>query len=261
MQAQEKPFLWTKTRHDYKILTMHKVNRQELNRRFKEVFDLLVKQGEIIKSNRLKSKSAFAERIGTKGHIIDLYLQDKRKITYEQTKQLCSVYQVSELFMFQGIGKPFEKSKIPNSEEKLAMVLGINFSPNILFTNVEAFASNTIGVDLLEENHHFHIPGVRGDLVAFNINGNSMSPTIVEGDMVICMPLENKNEMIDNEIYAIVTNESVWVKRVQRCYDRHSNWSHLRLVSDNFDEFDPFIIEISEVRKLLKVKKRLTGLL
>jgi len=240
---------------------MHKVNRQELNRRFKEVFDLLVEKEEIIKSNRQKSKSAFAERIGTKGHIIDLYLQDKRRITYEQTKLLCTEYKVSELFMFQGIGKPFEKNKIPNSEEKLAMALGINFPPNILFTNIEAFSSNTIGVDLLEENQHFHIPGVCGDLVAFNINGNSMFPTITEGDMVICMPLENKSEMIDDEIYAIVTNQSVWVKRVQRCYDRHSNWSHLRLISDNVEEFDPFIIEISEVRKLLKVKKRLTGLM
>ena len=61
---------------------------------------------------------------------------------------------------------PFDKNKLPDPEEKLAMALGINFSPNILFTNIEAFASNTIGVDLLEENERFHIPGVAGDLVA-----------------------------------------------------------------------------------------------
>ncbi len=240
---------------------MNITQRVELNRRFAEVYQQLKEKGVIVKNDRQKSKSAFAENIGTKGHIIDLFLANKRKITYEQAKQLCSTYGVNEAYMFQGIGEAFGTQNIPDSEEKLAMALGINFSPNILFTSIEAFASNTVGVDLLEENEHFHIPGVKGDLVAFNINGESMSPTIFPGDMVICSPLESNTEMIDNEIYAVVTNQSVWVKRVQRCFDRHNNWTHLKLVSDNFEEFDPFIIEIGEVNKLLKVSRRLTNLL
>lgn len=239
---------------------MHKINRKELNRRFKETYQLLTEKGEIIKNDRQKSKSCFAGKIGTKGHIIDLYLNDKRTITYEQVKKLCAQFDISEAFMFQGIGHPFEQNKLPDPEEKLAMALGINFSPNILFTNVDAFASNTIGVDLLEENERFHIPGLKGDLVAFNINGTSMSPTINAGDMVICMPLESNTEMIDNEVYAVVTNQSVWVKRVLRCFDRLQNWTHLKLISDNNAEFDPFIIEIGEIKKLLKVKRRLTGM-
>ena len=239
---------------------MNITQRLELNRRFAQVYQQLIQKGVIVKNNRQKSKSAFAESIGTKGHIIDLFLCNNRKITYEQAKQLCLKYQVNEAYMFQGIGEAFGTQNIPDSEERLAMALGINFSPNILFTSVEAFASNTIGVDLLEENEHFHIPGVKGDLVAFNINGESMSPTISAGDMVICAPLESNTEMIDNEIYAVVTNQSVWVKRVKRCFDRHNNWTHLKLVSDNFQEFDPFIIEIGEVHKLLKVSRRLTNL-
>ncbi len=236
--------------------------RRELNRRFKKVYQLLTKKGEIIKNNRKKSKTAFADQLGTKGHIIDKYLDDRRYITYPQAKLLCAKYQVSELYLFQGIGKPFDPppAQLPDSEEKLAMALGINFSPNILFTNVEAFASNTVGVDLLEEHQRFHIPGVTGDLVAFNIKGNSMAPTIMTGDMVICAPLEEKDEMVDNEIYAVVTSNSVYVKRVIRYFDRLKNWTHLKLISDNHDEFDPFILEISEVRKLLKVKRKLTGL-
>ena len=239
---------------------MTKVNRQELNRRFKEVYERLIEDEVIVLNDRQRSLSAFAERLGTKGHIVTAYLQDKRKITYEQVKALCANYHINEAYMFQGIGAPFGQTILPDPEERLAMALGINFSPNILFTNVEAFASNTIGVDLLEQNEWFHIPGVKGELVAFNINGDSMHPTISSGDMVICAPLGNNGDMEDNEIYAVVTNQSVWVKRVQRCYDRHNNWTHLRLISDNFEEFDPFIIEINEVRRLLKVKRRLTGL-
>ena len=240
---------------------MAKVNREELNRRFKQVYQELVQRDFIVKNDRARSQTAFAEKIGTKGHIINKYLQDERKITYEQVKNLCTHYSVNEAFMFQGIGEPFVITKLPDPEQRLAMALGINFSPNILFTNVEAFSSNTIGVDLLEQNEWFRIPGVSGELVAFNINGNSMTPSISSGDMVICSPLGSTSEMIDNEVYAVVTNQSVWVKRVQRCYDRHNGWTHLRLISDNHEEYDPFIIEISEVRKLLKVKRRLTGLM
>ena len=242
------------------MVMQKKDKRLELNRRFAEVYNLLVEKGEIVKSNRLKSKTVFAHNLGTKGHIIDHFLRGTRKITYEQVKNLCSKYGVNEAFMFQGIGKPFDKNKLPDPEQKLAMALGINFSPNILFTNIEAFASNTVSVDLIEENERFAIPGISGDLIAFNINGASMSPTIHAGDMVICKPLETIEEMQDDEIYAVVSNQSVWVKRVRRCFDRYQNCSHLKLISDNYEEFDPFIIEIGEVRKLLKVTRRITGL-
>jgi hypothetical protein len=32
------------------------------------------------------------------------------------------------------------------------------------------------------------------------------------------------------------------------------------LVSDNVEEFDPFVVDVLEIRKILKVRKRLTGL-
>ncbi len=237
-----------------------KVSRQELNRRFKLVYTGLVDKGEIVKSDRQKSKSAFAASLGTKSHIVNLYLNDKRLITYAQAKLLCSKYGVSEVYMFQGIGEPFDITILPDPEKRLCVALGIDFSPNILFTNVEAFASNTVGVDLWEQNERFRIPGINGDLVAFYINGDSMKPTIEASDMVICSPVSLADEIDEDEIYAVVSNTCVWVKRVQKCYDRHGRWTHLRLISDNSDEFDPFIIENSEVRSLLRVTRRITGL-
>ncbi|MGK0387757.1 MAG: hypothetical protein ACI94Y_000483 [Maribacter sp.] len=237
-----------------------KVSRQELNRRFKSIYEELVSRKEIVKNNRQKSKSAFATNLGTKSHIINLYLNDKRQITYDQVKLLCTKYGISEVYMFQGIGKPFDVTILPSPEKRLCMALGIDFSPNILFTNVEAFASNTVGVDLWEQNERFRIPGIKGDLVAFYINGDSMKPTIDAGDMVICSPVDIASDLDEEEVYAIVSNSCVWVKRVQKCYDRRGVWTHFRLISDNSDEFDPFIIENSEVHSLLKVTRRITGL-
>ncbi len=237
--------------------------RIALNERFKNVVEELEKRGEIIKNNREKSMTAFANKLGTRGHIINCYLNDDddRKITFDQTKKLCDEFEVSEDYMFKGVGKAFlNKKALPNPDDKLAMILNIPFHHNILFSSVEAFSSNTISVEYLEDNQHFFIPGVDGDLVAFNINGRSMEPTISNGDMVICSPIERNNDVKDNQIYAVVMSNSVYVKRVQRAFDDYGNCTHLRLISDNSDEFDPFVIEVNDIRKLLKVRKRLTGL-
>lgn len=237
--------------------------RIALNKRFKKVFEELVKREEIVKNNRKKSMTAFAKKLGTRGHIINCYLndEDERKITLDQAKKLCDIYGVSEDFILKGEGKPFlNKKDLPNPDDKISIILNIPFHPNILFTSVEAFSSNTISVEFLEDNQHFFIPGVDGDLVAFNINGRSMEPTISSGDMVICSPIERKGDVKDNHIYAIVSNSAVWVKRVQREFNEKGDCTHLRLISDNKDEFDPFVVEVEEIRKVLKVRKRLTGL-
>lgn len=237
--------------------------RIALNDRFKIVFDELVKRAEIVKNNRKKSMTAFAQKLGTRGHIINCYLSDEddRKITLNQAKKLCEVYEVSEDFMFMGQGKPFlRKKRLPNPDERIAMILNIPFHPNILFTSVEAFSSNTISVEVLEDNQRFFIPGVDGDLVAFNINGRSMEPTILNGDMVICSSIEQHDDVKDNQVYAIVTNSAVWIKRVFRQFDDSGKCTHLQLVSDNVDEFDPFVVDVTEIRSVLKVRKRLTGL-
>jgi hypothetical protein len=237
--------------------------RIALNERFKVVFEELVKRSEIVKNNRAKSMTAFAKKLGTKGHIINCYLNDAddRKITFDQAKKLCDNFGVSQDFIFKGKGKPFlNKKDLPSPDDKIAMILNIPFHHNILFTSVEAFSSNTISVEVLEDNQRFFIPGVDGDLVAFNINGRSMEPTITSGDMVICSPVQQNSDVRDNQIYAIVTNSAVWVKRVYRQFDSKGKCTHLRLVSDNVEEFDPFVVDVLEIRKVLKVRKRLTGL-
>ncbi len=249
---------------------MQKSDRRELNERFTKVYTLLEAKALVVKNDRVKSKAAFAEKIGTKGHIIDQYIKGTRQITYEQVKKLCLHYSISEAFMFQGIGKPFyqrpvpepkeEKTKGASANEDLLEQAAARKMFNILFTSVDAFASNTIGVDVGEENQYFHIPGLEGELVAFNINGDSMNPTIGNGDLVICAGLSSQNDILDNEIYAIVTNESVRVKRLQRIYNNYGQWTHLKLISDNYIDYDPVTIKLDQVRKVYRVVRRLTDL-
>jgi len=139
------------------------------------------------------------------------------------------------------------------------MATSIDVSPNILLTNIDAFAGTSIGVDVIEKKERFSIPGIKGTLVAFHIKGNSMSPTIKAGDMVICSAIESLKELKPNEVYAVVTSQTVWVKRIQPVLDITNNLSHLNLISDNHLEYGPFTIDVKAIKKILKVKLKLTG--
>jgi len=157
------------------------------------------------------------------------------------------------------------QAKIPSKfpfliiTKKLAMQTSIDVSPNILLTNIDAFAGTSIGVDVIEKKERFHIPGIKGTLVAFHIKGNSMSPTIKAGDMVICSPIESLKELKINQVYAVVTSQTVWVKRVQPILNISNHPTHLNLISDNHLEYDPFTVDLKVVKKIFQVKLKLTG--
>jgi phage repressor protein C with HTH and peptisase S24 domain len=129
---------------------------------------------------------------------------------------------------------------------------------NILLASVQAFASDSQEVPTYETNRYFHIPGLNGALVAFNIKGNSMTPTLDEGDLIICQPLERAHEVRENDVYAVAAQNTLRVKRIHRITDYHNQLTHLELLSDNYLEHPSILVPIQEVRQIYKVVRRLT---
>ena len=109
----------------------------------------------------------------------------------------------------------------------------------------------------MESLQRFSIPGLEGNLLAFEISGDSMLPTITNGDLVICAPLERGEPLRDNQVYIIVTDVVV-AKRIQQIKDNQIVQS-LRLISDNSAVFKPYDVELEDVRQILQVKCRLTS--
>jgi Peptidase S24-like len=248
--------------------TMIKDDRIQLNDRFIRVFHDLEERGIIEKNDRSgKGIGDFAESIlGNRayGHIIRKFLDpnDKRVIDYNHARNLCREYSVSEMYMIDGIGEPFYNPLVQNPKVKDMPVVQ-NFGGrrgNILYTTVQAFAgaSVDIGTYAPEDAQYFAMPDLKGDnYVAFDINGSSMEPVIINGDIVIAQPLHSVNEIRDNDIYAVKNNGSVWIKYVQRIYSR-GRITHLKLVSANYLEHDPFIEEVNENTRLYKVIRRIS---
>jgi len=241
---------------------MIKEDRLQLNERFSRVFQLLEERGVVVKNDRNgKGMGDFAEKIlGNRGygHIIRAFLTstDKRVISYSQARTLCREYGVSESYMLDGIGTPFGFD-IPNGKNYRENVP----QGNILFTTTEAFAGATVEADgFVKESHNwFSIPGLDGNgLVAFPIKGDSMEPIIHDSDLVICHQVEGPENLRDNEIYAVKNNGSLWIKYVQRIF-HGGRVTHLKLISANHLEHDPFIEEVNVHTRLYKVIRRISN--
>ena len=245
---------------------MIREDRRELNDRFITVFKMLEERGEIVKNDRNgKGMGDFADRIlGNRayGHIIRAFLNpdDKRCIDYRHARALCHEYGVNESYMIDGDGEPFG---LEAPKYDLVMEEAPHFGGNIMFTTTEAFAGSTGSASSFakEENTFFSIPGLTGaSLVAFPINGNSMEPVILDGDMVICREISGLHEIRDNKIYAIKNNGQLWVKYVQRVTDSRGRVTHLKLISANHLEHDPFVEEVGQYTRLYEVIRRISDL-
>lgn len=242
---------------------MIREDRIALNERFIHVFELLENRGEIIKNDRNgRGVGDLAAKIlGNRGygHIIRAFLKgdNKRVIDYGQAKKLCELYNINENYLLHGEGEPFGMSLQDMLSEESNDYSPI-FKGNILFTSKAAFAGSAVDVGRSEEHEYFSVPGLSGNgLVAFPIEGNSMQPVILDGDIVICRELVNLNEIRDNEIYAIKNEGSLWVKYVKKIKDGQGRIVRLNLISANNLEHDPFEIDVNQYTKLYKVNSRI----
>ncbi len=240
-------------------------DRRKLNERFQKVFKILEERGDVIKNDRNgKGLGDFAEKIvGNRayGHIIRAFLNedDKRCISYEQARKVCNEYGVNYAYLLEGSGTPFGLD-LPNTDPEDADVV---YTGNILYTTTEAFAGVALDATSFKTEDHefFAIPGLSGGgLVAFPISGNSMEPVINDDDIVVSREIAGVHEIRDNRIYAVKNNGSVWVKYVQRIQNEKGRVTHLKLISANHLEYDPFVEEVNEYTRLYEVIRRVSTL-
>jgi phage repressor protein C with HTH and peptisase S24 domain len=85
-----------------------------------------------------------------------------------------------------------------------------------------------------------------------------MEPVIENGDLVICEVVNDPTRIKENEIYAIKSNGSLWVKYIQKITNNRGKIIGLRLISANHLEHDPFEEEINDGTRIYKVVRRIS---
>lgn len=223
-----------------------------VNQRFKFVFE------ELEKSNKIKGKSDIASKLGTYNHVINSILKGDRNITVEQLHKLFNIYGISADYLF-GFSDEIFLPGFADFPTRAKSDRAFAGRQNIVLVPDRAmagYATTTDTPQYLSEFQKFTIPGLDGNLIAFEISGDSMMPTITNGDIVVCEPLERGEPIRDNQVYVVVTDVVV-AKRIQQVKNG-TNLREMRLISDN-DRYQPYIVSPDEVRQILRVKCRLTS--
>lgn len=228
-----------------------------VNQRFNEVFV------ELEKYNIIKGKSDIAKQLGTYNHVINSILKGQRNITVDQLHKLFEIYSINANYIFGFSEEMFIESPstrfgdIPTRsiDEKYS-----NGRQNITLVPDRALAGYALehqDRDFLENLQKFSIPNLDGEMIAFEISGDSMMPTVTNGDIVVCEKIDRNTPLRDNHVYIVVT-DTVVAKRIQQIREG-AEVTRLRLISDNSTVYKPYEVDLEEIRQLLKVKCRLTS--
>jgi phage repressor protein C with HTH and peptisase S24 domain len=213
---------------------------------------------ELEKSNKIKGKSDIATKLNTYNHVINSILKGDRNITVEQMHKLFETYNINANYLF-GLSDDIYlngSAAIPVRSKTEQSTVG---RQNITLVPERATAGYATALDTpqyLQDFSKFSIPNLEGTLIAFEISGDSMMPTITNGDMVVCETLERGEPIRDNQVYVVVTDVVV-AKRIQQI-KTGSVVKEMRLISDN-DRYQPYTVSPEEVRQILRVKCRLTS--
>ncbi|EGV44238.1 LexA family transcriptional regulator [Bizionia argentinensis JUB59] len=89
-----------------------------------------------------------------------------------------------------------------------------------------------------------------GTFRMFEVKGHSMVPTLHSGCIVVGEYCENWYDLKDGQIYIIITEDGIVVKRVINRLEKYGN---LFLKSDNRSEFPSYILKPEEIKEVWKV--------
>ncbi|CDF80612.1 peptidase, S24/S26A/S26B/S26C family [Formosa agariphila KMM 3901] len=125
---------------------------------------------------------------------------------------------------------------------------------NIVMVPVSAQAGYINGYgdqDFISTLPTYRLPKLNnGTFRMFEVKGHSMFPTLHSGCIVVGEWEEDWSNIKDNQIYILVTDEGVVVKRVLNRIEKYGN---LYLKSDNRLEYPSYPIKTEEIKEVWKV--------
>jgi phage repressor protein C with HTH and peptisase S24 domain len=142
-----------------------------------------------------------------------------------------------------------------NSGRVLTLTIDREGNENTELVPVQAQAGYSVQHNeavYLQELPRYRIPGFEhGTYRAFEVAGDSMEPTLNHRDVVVCSYVDNWRLLVPGEVYVVVTDESVMLKRIhERITDRAGE---VMLHSDN-PHRKPYPMDAADITQIWRVR-------
>ena len=144
---------------------------------------------------------------------------------------------------------------VVNGGKVLAITVDKDGNDNLELVPIHAQAGYAVQHNeavFVQDLPRYRVPGFEhGKYRAFEMAGDSMEPTLNHRDIVVCSYVDNWRLLVPDDMYVVVTTESVMLKRIrQRITDLGSE---VMLYSDNSHR-RPYPLDAADITELWRVR-------
>ncbi len=231
-----------------------------VTQRFLRCFDKLVEQ------NVIRSSRQFAQSLNYLPQSFSEIKKERRDIPVEVLMLAVDLYRMNANYLFCGVGDMFASANALPDMKILTVVTDAVNNERIVHVPVTAlagYAQESSNPSYVNELPNFSLPDDKyrmGTFRSFDIEGDSMEPTLFEGDKVVCgyiEPAQWATNIKENHVYVLVTRGDTVVKRVKNLLRPDK---HLLLGSDN-SFYEPYRIAAGDVREVWYVRTKISPFL
>lgn len=215
---------------------------------------------------RIRSSRAFALSLNYLPQSLSEILKGRRDVTIELLRQSIAKYKLNPVYLFTGDGPMFMTEESNQNFRILTTITTPDADELIVHVPLPAqsvYAAELSDPSFVQSLPTYSLPDYKykvGTHRSFDVPGDSMEPTLFEGDKVVCAFLEPtlwQSGIKDNYAYVIVTRSDVVVKRVRNFL---ADSKELEVISDN-SFYDTYRIPLSDLREIWYVRARITPFL
>lgn len=208
------------------------------------------------------NQTEFAQRIGITQTSLSQIEGEKNGISYDVYKSIVNEFKVDAVWLMDGIGSMFLSDRAESRADKrnvlpLVVQVGSDEEENIVMVDKKAAAGylqHQQDPEFIAKLPAFRLPGYRGKTFrAFEINGDSMLPGIVSGDMIVGSYVESLSDIKSGNVYIVVTHDgSIVAKRVSFLGN-----DTYELKSDN-TVYEAYAVKSEDIAQVWKAESRIT---
>lgn len=214
----------------------------------------------------VRSSRQFALSLDYLPQSLSEILKGRRDATVELLRTAIEKYKINPVYIFTGEGPMFMTDENHHDFRVLTVVTNQQDDERIVHVPIPAqagYAAEMSNPAFIQDLPTFSLPDYKymvGTHRSFDVGGDSMEPTLFEGDKVICSYLEPtlwETGIKDNYVYVIVTRADVLMKRVNNLIkDRNE----LELISDN-NYYEPYRLRVGDIREIWYVRAKVSPFL
>ncbi|MEL6636270.1 MAG: S24 family peptidase [Bacteroidota bacterium] len=216
--------------------------------------------------NRVRSSRQFALSLDYLPQSLSEILKGRRDVTIELLRKAVATYKINPVYIYTGEGPMFMTEEDHQSFRVLTIVTNTHDDERIVHVPVPAqagYAGEMPNPTFIQDLPTFTLPDYKykvGTHRSFDVAGDSMEPTLFEGDKVVCSFIEPtlwETSLKDNYVYVVVTRGDVVVKRV---INRLKERKQVELHSDN-SFYEPYNVNVGDIREIWYVRAKISPFL